>query len=157
MFSLAGTPTIAKTNITAGGATTTTFQYTATFNVNVNAVGEPVSLPLASVASGAFGTTSTASGIATPYINGVSTVTSGVIASYTQPSNTVLSANGTYFTVAQNQSVTVPVTYSFTVNSPGANTYAVQLNGINWFVPGVTGTTTATFMANQSAWRTAAI
>ena len=157
VFSLAGTPTIAKTNITAGGATTTTFQYTATFNVNVNAVGEPVSLPLASVASGAFGTTSTASGIATPYINGVSTVTSGVIASYTQPSNTVLSANGTYFTVAQNQSVTVPVTYSFTVNSPGANTYAVQLNGINWFVPGVTGTTTATFMANQSAWRTAAI
>ncbi len=157
VFSLTGTPTITKINQTPGGSSTTTFVYTATFNVTVSAVGEAVSFPLASVASGAFGTSSTASGIATPYVNGVPTVMAGVIAGYTQPSNTVLSANGTYFTVAQNQSVTIPVTYSFSVNNPGANQYAVQLAGINWFVPGVTGTSTQSFMATQAAWRTAAI
>ena len=157
VFSLSGTPTIAKTNITAGGATTTTFQYTATFNVNVTAVGEAINLPLASLANGAFGTSSTASGVAAPYINGTASTTfAGMIASYTQPSNTVLGGNGTYFTVAQNQSVTVPVTYSFTVNNPGANTYAVQLNGINWAAVG-TSTVLQGFMANQTAWRTAAI
>jgi len=157
VFSLSGAPTIAKTNITAGGATTTTFQYTATFNVNAQAIGENVTFGLPAATLGSFGTSSTVSNIASVYLNGsASTTAATVIASYSQPSNTTVSGN--FFTLAQNQSVTIPVTYSFTVNNPGANTYAVQLNGINWFTnSNGSGTSTATFMANQTAWRTTAI
>jgi len=161
VFSLSGAPQIAKTNITAGGATTTTFQYTATFNVNVNAVGENVTFGLPGAVSTtlpAFGSATTASTSAEIYLNGSATTTAAtIIGSYSQPSNTTI--NGNYFTLSQNQSVTVPVTYSFIVNNPGANTYAVQLNGVNY---GIASNGSATnqisnFMANQTAWRTSAI
>lgn len=157
VFSLSGAPSIAKTNITAGGATTTTFQYSATFNVNATAIGENVSFALPSYLDGSFGTSSTATSTATVYLNGSASGTAAtVIASYSQPSNTTV--NGNFFTLSQNQSVTIPVTYSFTVNNPGANTYAVQLDGINWFTgSNGSGTSTATFMANQTQWRTTAI
>jgi len=156
VFSLSGTPTIAKTNITAGGATTTTFQYTASFNVNATAIGENVTFALPSAGEGSFGTSTTQAVNAAIYVNGTSSSTATSIASYSQPSNTTV--NGNYFTLSQNQSVTIPVTYSFVIQNPGANTYAVQLNGINWFTnSNGTGTSTATFMMNQTAWRTTAI
>ena len=156
VFSLSGTPTIAKTNITAGGATTTTFQYTASFNVNATAIGENVTFGLPAATAGSFGTSTTQAAIAAVYVNGTASSTATSIASYSQPSNTTVSGN--FFTLSQNQSVTIPVTYSFVVQNPGANTYAVQLNGINWFTnSNGTGTSTATFMSGQTQWRTTAI
>jgi hypothetical protein len=151
LFTLSGTPTITKTNITAGGATTTTFQYTASYNVQVQAVGTDVLLDLPGTTYPAF-----SGALANVYTNGISTNTvtaASGIASYSQPTNTAISGNT--FTVSRNSVVTIPVTYSFTVAAPGANTYAVQLQGINWKTN--TSTSTATFMAGQTAWRTSAI
>jgi peptidoglycan hydrolase-like protein with peptidoglycan-binding domain len=160
VFSLSGTPTIAKTNITAGGATTTTFQYSATFNVNATAIGTNVVFGLpGALPTGSFGGANTASTTAAVYVNGVSSSTATSIAAYSQPQNTTI--NNNFFTLSQNQSVTIPVTYSFVVNNPGANTYAVQLNGIVWYTSsnGTTGSgeATSSFMAGQTAWRTTAI
>jgi len=154
VFALSGTPTITNTvvsnNTTAG---TSTIKYTATFNINTTAIGENVTFGLPAATAGSFGTSSTATNIAVVYVNGVATPMTGVVASYSQPSNTTLSGN--FFTLSQNQSVTIPVTYSFLVNGPTSGTYAVQLQGINWFTnSNGTATSTATFMANQTAWRT---
>jgi Putative peptidoglycan binding domain len=158
VFSLSGTPSITKNNITAGGATTTTYQYTATFNVVATAIGQNANLGLPGAASAAFGSSTTDINHAEVYVDGsASTTVAQVIGSYSQPTNTALSANGQYFTLAQNQNVTIPVTYSFTINNPGAHTYAVQLQGITWENSGNTATTTSNFMVNQPLWRTTSI
>jgi archaellum component FlaG (FlaF/FlaG flagellin family) len=78
---------------------------------------------------------------------------STVTASYSQPTNTTVSTDGKSFTLAQNQNVTIPVTFTWLVKNPGANTYAAQMQGINYEVSGSAKTTT-TFMAGQTAWRT---
>lgn len=154
LFTLVGAPTIVKSNITAGNATLSSFQYTATFNVNVLAVGRDVAIGLSASTTGAsFGTSTTGVNLAQVYENGVASTTAiagGLVASYSQPSNTSLVSNS--FVVTRNQSVTIPVTYSFVVTNPGAATEAIQLQGINW-----SGSNSATFMANQPAWRTSAI
>ncbi|MCX6715503.1 MAG: hypothetical protein NT077_00620, partial [Candidatus Taylorbacteria bacterium] len=159
LFSLVGTPTIVKSNVTAGAGTLSVFQYTATFNVNIQAVGANVLIGLPASTtneySASFGTSTTHFTVAQVYENGVASSSpifggTGVVASYTQPSNTTLTAST--FTVSRNQSVTIPVTYSFVVTNPGAATEAVQIQGI-----GYNGSARATFMANQPAWRTAAI
>ena len=157
VISLAGAPTITNQNITPGGATTTTLKYTATFNVNLQAIGENVNFGLPSTTTAAFGTSSTAINFAELYINSAASSTPGtpVIAGYSQPTNTTLSQDASYFTLAQNQSVTVPVTYSWTVNGTNGNTYAVQLQGVQWFTSSNgSNATTTSFMKNQTAWRT---
>lgn len=155
LFTLSGTPTITKqvSNTDQNGNATTT--YTATFNVNVQAVGASVNLGLPASTTAAFGTSSTSINLAQVYQNGAPTTGFTVIGSYSQPTNTVLSNDGSYFTVAQNQTVTIPVTYSFSVKNPGANVYGVQLQGVNWFTPNAAGPTT--FMRNQPSWRTSSI
>ncbi len=156
LFTLVGTPSIVKTNITAGGATTTTFQYSATFNVQVQAIGTDVvlGLPNATTTPVAFSSTT-----AQVYMNGSAlglvSASAGVTA-YSQPTNTTISVDGTNFTVARNSSVTIPVTYSFTIEAPGANTYGVQLNSIGWNSAS-TGNTASAFMTGQPQWRTASI
>ena len=156
VFSISGTPTITTTNLTAGNATLTTLKYTATFNVAVQAIGESVSLALPSdAANAAFGSPTTANAIAQVYEDGTAVDNStvgGLVASYSQPTGaTSLSSNA--FALGINQSLTIPVTYSFIVTNPGAHTYAVQLQGIKWGTNG-TATTTANFMAGQTTWRT---
>jgi peptidoglycan hydrolase-like protein with peptidoglycan-binding domain len=155
-------PVTTKTNISAGGSTgTTTFQYSTTFNVVATAIGENVVLGLPSALPAAsFNANGTSTAVI--YANGVSSTTASVgsvIVSYSQPTNTTI--NNNFFTLAQNQSVTIPVTYSFTVNNPGANTYAVQLNGIVWYTSsnGTTGSgeATSTFMSGQTQWRSTSI
>jgi len=157
LYTLVGTPTITKTLVSGGGATLSTFSYAATFNVNVLAVGKDVLIGLpastTAAASASFGTTSTGLAVAQVYENSVASstpISGGLIAAYSQPVNTTLSSNT--FTVSRNQSVTIPVTYSFTVVNPGAATYAVQLQGIY-----SSGSTLTNFMANQPAWRTNSI
>jgi len=153
MFTLVGAPTISKTNVGAGGATTSTFQYTASFNVQVQAVGTDVTFGLPGTTTPAFSTV-----LADVYTNGADTGTvaasSGVV-SFSQPTNTTAVGANTGFVVTRNSTVTIPVTYSFTINGTSANTYAVQLQGINWKAGLLNGPTT--FMANQVQWRTSAI
>ena len=159
VFSLSGTPTITTTNLTAGQASQTTLKYTANFNVTVQAIGENVNLSLPSdLANAAFGTTSTSVNLAQVYANGTPQTfgTYPVVASYSQPTG-VTSVGTTAFQLGINQSVTIPVSYSFIVNGSTANTYAVQLNGIQWAKGDGTSTTTANFMAGQTTWRTSAM
>ncbi len=156
VFALSGTPTITNTvvsnNTTAG---TSTIKYIATFNINATAIGEGVAFGLPSVVNNAFGSSSTATSSAAVYLGGVLQQNlTGLQVGYSQPTNTTLSSDGNYFILAQNQSVTIPVTYSFLVNGPTAGQYAVQLTGINWSTASFTGTSSATFMRGQTAWRT---
>jgi peptidoglycan hydrolase-like protein with peptidoglycan-binding domain len=160
LFTLVGSPTITKTNITAGNASATTYQYQATFNVNIQAIGRDVliGLPASTTVSNlspSFGSSTVGFDTAQIYQDGAATSSQTLIAAYSQPSNTTLT-NST-FTVSRNQSVTVPVTYTFTVltgggNNNGASTFAVQLQSIHW-----SGANTTNFMANQPAWRTPSI
>jgi hypothetical protein len=133
LFTLVGTPSITKTNVSPGGSTDVIYAYTATFNVNVQAIGGSVSLGLPTNGNGwpAFR--------ATPiYFNVLqngapsSTVVPQTV-SYSQPANTSLSSDGTYFTLSNNQSVTIPVTVGFTVTNPGASTYGVRILAAQWF------------------------
>ena len=155
LFTLSRSPTLdAPVDITPGGsATNTTFRYTAHFNVNVQSVGTSTNFGLPSdTTSAAFGTTSTGSNLAQILENGVASTTASLSASYVQPTNTTL--HGTNFTLAQNQSVNIPVTYTFTIQNPGSNSYAVQMQGIRYSIGTAVATTTSTFMAGQTAWQT---
>lgn len=156
VFSLSGTPTITKVvanQSTSGSATNT---YSATFNVTVQAIGTAVNLGLPGSTTPAFGTTTV--GQLAVYLNGTSQAPTAFapVVSYSQPTNTVLTNGGASFQVGINQSVTIPVTYSFLVTNPGANVYAVQLNGINW-TSTATGLATSSFMNGQTLWRTSSI
>ena len=152
LFTLVGTPTITKSSLSDGVTAGTLYQYTASFNVNVQAIGQNVLLGLTASGSPAFGSSTAITDVtnAQIYQNGVATSSQKLIASYSQPTNTTLTSNT--FTVARNQSVTIPVTYSFTILNGGANTYAVQMNGIYTNGPVLTS-----FMSGQPAWRSASI
>lgn len=113
---------------------TSTYEYVATFNLALQAVGEPITFGLPNSTAPAFGASSTPPNIAETYVNGIPSPTPGMVASYSAPSNTTLSNNGTAFTIAQNQSVNIPVSYTFFVNTPGTNTYSVRLNGVDYSV-----------------------
>jgi hypothetical protein len=165
VFSLSGAPTITSLVVSQNSTSgTSTINYTATFNVNVTAVGESVTFGLTNAtttggtaSTAAFGSSTTATNIAEIYVNGSPTANYAQLnGSYSQPSNTTLSGN--YFSLSQNQSVTIPVTYSFLVAGPTNAKYAVQVNGINWGTLASNGTftpaTPSTFMAGQTAWRT---
>lgn len=159
VFSLSGAPTITNLVVSQNSTSgTSTIKYTATFNVNVQAIGESVTFGetgAGSVTAAAFGSSTTATGIAQIYLNGAAAVGAPVLsASYSQPSNTTVSGN--YFTLSQNQSVTIPVTYSFLVNGPTNGQYAIQLNGVNWGVAsnGSGANQLTNFMSGQTAWRT---
>jgi len=163
VFTLVGAPTITKSNSSADQQGNSTTTYTATFNVQVQAVGTDVALGLAGSSTPAFGTTT--DNMLAIYKNGAKDTLSNytansatIVSNYSQPTNTTLSTDGTYFTVSRNQSVTIPVTYSFIVKNAAASpaTYAVQLQGINWEAPGA-ALANVNFMKDQVAWRTPAI
>jgi len=132
VFSIVGTPTLVQQNITPGNSGTTTTQYTAIFNVSVsNYNNAAISLGLSSSANPAF---QNLPPNVTIYKNGVSdnaNISSyNLMAVYSQPSNTTISTDGKSFIVAQNQSVTIPVTYVFTVINQGPNIYNLGLSGV---------------------------
>jgi len=156
VFALSGTPSITKVVSNSDNAGNATDTYTATFNVTAQAIGTAVNLGLpASTTNPMFGTASTSE--VSVYLNGVPSTLSlyNPVVSYSQPTNTTLSSNGTSFQLGINQSATIPVTYSFQVRNPGANVYAVQLNGIQW--NSTAGNATSSFMYGQTAWRTSSI
>lgn len=147
LFTLVGAPTITSQSISDGVTAGSLVKYTATFNVNVQAIGRDVLIGLPASTSPSFGSSTTGFNVAQIYQDGVATSSQAVIASYSQPNNTTLTSNT--FTVSRNQSVTVPVVYTFTILNGQAHTYAVQMQGIYW-----SGSNLTNFMANQPAWRT---
>lgn len=151
LFTLVGTPTITKTTLPSNGATTTV-QYSATFNVSIQAIGSSVTLglPGSTIILPAFAATPS---LLTIYKNGVpdSPANYPVTVSYSQPSNTLSANSNTAFTIGTNQSATALVTVTFIVTNPGANTYGVQLNGVNWSTAAQANQTTS---FSGSTWRT---
>ncbi len=170
LFVLSGTPTITKSVLSTDQSGNATTSYSATFNVQVTAVGGSINFGLTGSSTPMFAMAATGSDttgtLATTsvgvYQNGVLqsiknfNTNSSVTASYSQPTNTTISSDGTSFTLSQNQTVTIPVTFTWLVKNPGANTYAAQLQGINYELPSA-ALSQATFMANQTAWRTSSI
>ncbi len=158
-FSLAGTPTITTTNITPlGNATSSVILNRATFNVNVQAIGQNVTLGLPNSTSPAFGNSATPTNLAQVYRDGAPVISGpNLVAGYSQPSNTTLSSDGASFTIAQNQSVTIPVTYQFLSAGTNADVCAVQLTGIAWSTAAGKVTALSNSMANNTAWRTSSI
>jgi peptidoglycan hydrolase-like protein with peptidoglycan-binding domain len=157
LFSLASAPTITKTS-TSDSAGNVTAVYSATFNVNVTAVGTDVDFGLPASTTASFGTTTTGYNLAQIYKNGAATSTGAVTAAYSKPTIATLSADGSYFTLARNQTATVPVTYTFTILNPLAGSFAVQLQGVQW-AKGSAGSalTQTTFMSGAPEWRTNSI
>jgi len=161
LFSLVGTPSIIKEDLTAVNATVTTKKYTATFNVQVQAVGTDVyiGLPASSTPGQSFGSSTTGINVAQIFVNSTASATPvTTIADYTKPSTVAVQGpdGANSFSVPRNSTVVIPVKYSFViVNSDSTklgDNYAVQLQGINWSSSnGANGPTT--FMANDTTWR----
>ncbi|MBU6231290.1 MAG: peptidoglycan-binding protein [Patescibacteria group bacterium] len=149
VFSLSGTPTISE-SVTVGGTAAT---FVVTFNVQVTADGSPIILGLPSSKTPAFPAYGSNLGSWVIYKNGVavdSSVNYSPTVSYIQPPGTALSSDGTSFTIAQNQTVTIPVTLRFVVPVLGTDVYGVRLNGVDWLSP---GNTIPTFV-NEDNWAT---
>ena len=153
-FSLANGPSITSQIITSGGSENTVALYTATFNVNVTAVGENVVMGNRQSGYPAFYTSSSFIGIA---VNNAgladASVYGTVTVNYPQPDN--VTANGNYFTITQNQTVAIPVTYTWTVTNQEANVYSAQLLQINWAM--ANGNTESTVIPDPQAWTTPAL
>lgn len=160
VFTLVGTPTITRTalssNDTSGIATST---LTAIFNVRIKAVGGAVTFNTSGSATPSFSTT-TAAALAAIYRNGSSVGSpaaitaqgTSAIVSYSTPSSGVTTSGETW-TLADGNTIEVPVTYQITIAGSSANQYAVQINGI----ASGSGTATSTFMTGKSEWRTGTV
>ena len=154
LFTLVGTPVITKqvTNTDQSGNATST--YTASFNVQVQAIGTDVNMGLPASSTPAFA--STTFKIYTNQASPVTVQSLGGVVSFAQPTNTTLANSGASFIVARNATVTVPVTVSFVRANPGANTYAAQVDSINWSsVAAPAGS--SNFMSGQPQWRSNSI
>ncbi len=161
LFTLVGAPMITRTVTPLGNtAGDIKYEYQATFNVNIQAIGQNVLIGLpasttcssASCSGASFGSSTTGIAVAQLYESDVASTTSSaatITAGYAQPSNTTLTSNT--FTVSRNQSVSLPINYRFTLYNV-TKSYGVQMQGIY-----TNGTVLTNFMANQPAWRTNSI
>jgi hypothetical protein len=166
VFTLVGTPTITRQAVTAndtsGNATST---LTAVFNVRIKAVGSAVVFGASGSSTPSFATTSTT--FASIYRNGSSigspatvaatpTIGGGTsaIVSYSTPSSGVTTIDSQTWSLADGNTVEIPVTYQLTVGGSSSNQYAVQLNGIRWQT---TASNNSTFMTDKTEWRTSTV
>ena len=135
MVTNAAVPVIVSSVISGGGSPTSTVLYTVTFKVNVKAVNGPIKLGLPILGSyGAF-STSTRSVILFKNL-----ATSTLLQSFNPSVSYVMPAGASSsspydFIIPQNVTVTIPVTYKFTVVGPGANSFGLSLVGINYIAP----------------------
>jgi len=158
LSSKAATRTSLSSNDTSGIATSTG---AGKFTLTITAVGGDISFGTAASTTPAFSTTS--SSIATVYRNSVSNGTisantaagTNAIVSYSTPSSGVTQSGQTW-TLAEGNSVTLDVEFQMTVSGSSANSYAFQLNGVNWY-NSTTGQQTSTSMTDKSDWRTATV
>lgn len=162
VFALIGSPTIVKgsTPVIANNATSTA---TATFNLSITAKGADVMF--GSLASGTpmvSNVTVAGNRSFVIYLNGASN--NPAVSSTTDfsvPSSGVTTAGLTNsFTLAKDQSVTIPVSFTFqgSLAAGGGVTYgnyAVALERINWV--STNGLTASTFMAGRTEWRTPSV
>jgi len=152
-IALVGTPTISKsTNVNNNISTTTA---AVTFNLSITARGADV----------IFGTQSASStfGFGIYQNDTLTTQTVASSTSFAIPSSGVVTAGlstGQAFKLAKNNTVTVPVTFSFENRTvAGAilnttNTFKVGLESVNWASSTLPTTVkSTTFTAGQTAWR----
>jgi hypothetical protein len=156
-FSLAGAPVIGITgsNVSGTGSNSSS-TVTATFNVNVQAVGANVY----------FGNQASTSPMFTfKVFNGAGTdVTStlqGVSTGFIIPSSGVITVgvpSGSFYVPQQNSAQIANVTYKFDGKISGQNLtagpYSVEIAGITYSIDNGTTHTTTTYMDGQSTWRT---
>jgi len=143
---------------TAGGTNgTATSTLNATFNIQVQAIGS-------SVLFGSDGSTSPAFTFGLYNPNVITTTYAASNASTTSiqlPSTGVtIDTPNKSFTLPQNATVVLPVTYQFVGNAStgvgvAIGNYAVGLEKIVWVTS--TGQTTTTYTSGQTAWRTSSI
>jgi len=167
IFSLVGSPTIQTSGVpeVAGTQSTSTSQLTATFTVNIQAIGGNLF----------FGTQAASStfnmGV---YVGGVEPVAQNAVASSTSwsiPSSGVVTSGlptgNNAFELQQNNSIQIPVTFLYAgrliTTTPPAdaaaiaqNTYAIGLDSINWSLNG-NSVVNSNFMLGQTGWRTSAV
>ncbi|MBX4195715.1 peptidoglycan-binding protein [Candidatus Parcubacteria bacterium] len=162
VFSLVGTPTIART--TAAISTNSTSTATASFNLKIKAVGADVIFgTLASGTPMVSNVTLAGNKSFQIYQNGVAFNTAVYASStdYAVPSSGVVLTGSNSFTLQENNEITIPVTYSFQgkLFSTGADvtaaSYAVALERINWV--STNGLSASTFMAGKTEWRTPSV
>lgn len=141
---------------TDNGVSTSTV--TATFNVKLRAVGSDM----------IFGTQAASSTFNFAIYNGGTATTYAVASStsFTIPTSGVITsglATGQAFKLAENNEVTVPVTFIFqdrnasgvqNISTLGA--YAVGLQSVNWAAEGES-TSSSNFMAGMTEWRTSTV
>ena len=166
-FALVGTPSMTRTSVssndTSGIATSTG---SANFTVSITAKGSDITFGSTASTSTMFGingdATTTTTWLAV-YKNGASNGAlsansaggTNAIVSYSVPSSGV-TTSGQDFTLAENNSIQIPVTVQFTVAGGSANTYAVQINGFRWYTA-ANGQINSTSMTNKSEWRSSAV
>ena len=141
-FSLPNMPTITnQISVATSSAGNHIGTYTATFNVQATAVHTNATIGLPNSANPAVLPTYSFVSIFrnSANINGPQEQLSNYnpIVSYSQPSSTTLSSDGTSFTFGPDQTITIPVTVSFSVSNPNANTYSVALRAMQWTLGGL--------------------
>jgi hypothetical protein len=160
VFALASTPTI-TTQVSSQQNNTSTTTALATFNVQIQAVGGNAYFGT-QAASTTFGFSIYQGGAAWAQ----ATSTYAGVTSWVTPSSGVVTTGlpgvNVAFELQQNNSVTIPVSFSFQNKATtGAfiptQTYAVGLDSINWSPDGLHDINVASFMAGQTSWRTAQI
>ena len=151
VFSLKNAPT-AET-VTSGSPGSLRSMVTATFNVNVTAVGEPVNLAVQSSPFAAFGQSSATTNNVQIFLNGAALPGNGgfqVYCEFSQPANTTYSVP--YFTIAQNQTVTIPITYIWSFPENSSDQYSIELTHVNWST--TNGMQYTTIIPLSAAWMT---
>lgn len=157
VFTLVGSPMITTQQTSAQNNTSTTTA-SATFNVQIQAVGHDVFFGTQS-ASTTFGFSIYQNGAA----SGFGTSTYGAVTSWSVPSSGVVTTGlpgaSVAFDLQQNNTIQLPVTFSFQ-NRQTASTfiangnYAIALDSVNWSLLGGNVIATTNFMTGQTNWRT---
>lgn len=154
-------------NNTSGGANYSTSTLTATFKVHVVAQGADITFGSVASATPAFASSTTGFKV---YVNGAANTALNAAAvaqsSWDTPSSGVTNlASQNSFTLAKNNPADITVSFVLlgrnaatgaVLSAPGASTYAVGLEGIQWQSV-ATGPTSSTFMAGLTDWRTSAV
>jgi len=160
VFALASTPTI-TTQVSSQQNNTSTTTALASFTVQVQAVGGNVYFGT-QAASTTFGFSIYQGGAAWAQ----ATSTYSGVTSWVTPSSGVVTTGlpgaQVAFELQQNNSIQVPVSFSFQNKATTGvfiptQTYAVGLDSINWSPDGLNDIKVASFMAGQTSWRTAQI
>jgi len=153
MFELVGSPTVSKNTVTNNSMSTTSVA--VTFDVKVTAVGGDVIFGTVASTSPAFGTSTDYFNL---YRNGaISTQLVASTTGYSVPSSGVTTSGLTNsFRLSENNSVTIPVTFTFENRTTagdllGLGAYEVGMEGIKWVSGG--SITTSDFMSGDSDWK----